>query len=76
MAQQRLRPGTWKLTEDNTNKDPSKKFTIDDITITDDENPMRYFDKNSQKEALGKLGITKMCCIRHFISHVDLIDII
>jgi DNA-directed RNA polymerase subunit N (RpoN/RPB10) len=65
-----------KLTEANSKHDPEKKFTLEDITINDDEDPMRYFDKNDQKEALEKLGIKKMCFIRHFISHVDLIDII
>lgn len=60
----------------NKNKDPHKKFTLEDITITEDEDPKRYFDDNPQKEALDKLQITKMCCVRHFISHVDLIDII
>lgn len=64
------------LTEKNNKKDPNKKFTLEDITIKDEENPMKYFDNNPQKEALNKLGINKMCCIRHFISHVDLIDII
>ena len=53
-----------------------KKFTLEEITITDKEDPMRYFEKNSQKKSLDKLGIVRMCCVRHFISHVDLIDII
>ena len=64
------------LTEKDNKKDDKKKFTIDDITITEDENPMRYFDDNVNKKALNQLGITKMCCIRHMISHVDFIDII
>jgi DNA-directed RNA polymerase subunit N (RpoN/RPB10) len=53
------------------------EFTIEDISIPEnEENPLRYFDDNKQKQILEKLGITKMCCIRHFISHIDLIDII
>ena len=65
-----------KLVNENKNDEPNKKFTLEDITINDDENPMKYFDDNKQKKALDELGITKMCCIRHFISHVDLINII
>jgi DNA-directed RNA polymerase subunit N (RpoN/RPB10) len=53
------------------------EFTIEDISIPEnEENPLRYFDDNKQKKILEKLGITKMCCVRHFISHIDLIDII
>jgi DNA-directed RNA polymerase subunit N (RpoN/RPB10) len=53
------------------------EFTIEDISIPEnEENPLRYFDDNKQKQILEKLGITKMCCVRHFISHIDLIDII
>tara|TARA_Y100000389_G_scaffold27434_1_gene23541 strand:- start:820 stop:1083 length:264 start_codon:yes stop_codon:yes gene_type:complete len=65
-----------KLVEENNKDDPNKKFTLEDITINDKENPMKYFDNNNQKQALEKLGITKMCCVRHFISHVDLIEYI
>jgi DNA-directed RNA polymerase I, II, and III subunit RPABC5 len=53
------------------------EFTIEDISIPEnEENPLRYFDDNKQKQILEKLGITKMWCVRHFISHIDLIDII
>ena len=64
------------IEKDQNNKNTNKKFTIEDITITEDEDPMRYFDDNLQKKALEQLGIKRMCCVRHFISHVDLIDII
>ena len=65
-----------KILEKNNKDDPNKKFTLDDITINDEENPMKYFDNNNQKKVLEQLGITKMCCVRHFISHVDLIEYI
>ena len=32
------------------------------------------FDDNLQNDVLNKLGITKMCCRRHFLGHVDLIN--
>jgi DNA-directed RNA polymerase subunit N (RpoN/RPB10) len=59
------------------NDKEENEFTIEDISIPEnEENPLRYFDDNKQKQILEKLGITKMCCVRHFISHIDLIDII
>ena len=60
-------------------KDQNKNdnFTLNDISIKDNEDPMKYFDNNNEhKDFLNKIGIVKMCCVRHFISHVDLIDII
>lgn len=55
----------------NINK---KKFTVEDITIRSDENSLKNFDGNHQNDVLNELGITKMCCRRHFLTHVDLID--
>tara|TARA_Y100000389_G_scaffold7346_1_gene7096 strand:+ start:613 stop:876 length:264 start_codon:yes stop_codon:yes gene_type:complete len=65
-----------RMVKENSKVDPNKKFTLEDITIIDEENPMKYFDNNNQKQALDKLRIIKMCCVRHFISHVDLIKYI
>lgn len=55
----------------NTNK---KKFTIEDITITSEEDALKNFDDNHQNKILNDLGITKMCCRRHMLGHVNLID--
>mgnify|MGYP003976756627 FL=1 len=55
----------------NTNK---KKFTIEDITITSEEDSLKNFDDNHQNKILNDLGITKMCCRRHMLGHVNLID--
>ena len=43
-----------------------------------DENKVEYLTKtNAQKAPEGlvmdKLGLTKMCCRRHFLTHVDII---
>ena len=64
-----------KLERDDQDKD-KKEFTIEDITITEDEDPMKYFDDNPQKKALQRLGIQRMCCVRHFITQPNLINII
>lgn len=55
----------------NINK---KEFKQRDITISSDENPLKNFDDNYQNEILNDLGITKMCCRRHLLTHVDLIN--
>ena len=67
---------------DNTNKNKkdkdNNKFTMDDISISENEDkPTKYFtDDNKNDEILNKLGLNKMCCRRHMLSHVDLIQII
>lgn len=69
----------WNYFKKELEKNDKKEneFTIEDISIPEnEENPLRYFDDNKQKQILEKLGIKKMCCVRHFISHIDLIDII
>ena len=51
-----------------------KEFKIEDITITSNEDALKNFDDNLQNDVLNKLGINKMCCRRHFLGHVDLIN--
>ena len=51
-----------------------KEFKIEDITITSNEDALKNFDDNLQNDVLNKLGITQMCCRRHFLGHVDLIN--
>ena len=51
-----------------------KEFKIEDITITSNEDALKNFDDNLQNDVLNKLKITKMCCRRHFLGHVDLIN--
>ena len=44
---------------------------------TDDEVPApKHFDKNPTGKILDELNLTKMCCRRHMLGHVDLIEII
>lgn len=41
-----------------------------DDSIYDD-----LFDKPTiEKEVLNELGLTKMCCVRHMLTHRDIID--
>ena len=34
----------------------------------------KYFDDNSSKELLDKLGLKRYCCRRMMLGHVDVID--
>lgn len=49
------------------------KFTVEDITLEDTESIDKMFDKNSYGGILTKIGLHRMCCRRHFLTHVDLI---
>ena len=40
------------------------------------EEAPRYFEKNTTGQVLDELELTKMCCRRHFLGHVDLIETI
>ena len=59
-----------KLREESASKDPK---TVDDLSINE-RDAMLYFDKNIQKEILDKLELDRMCCRRHMLTHVDLIN--
>lgn len=54
-----------------------KKST--DIDTKKDYEPKpsdKFFDKNLKGKILDELGLTKMCCRRHMLGHVDLIETI
>ena len=51
-----------------------KPTTQSDIDITDSSE--LYFSDNSEGKLLDKMGLVKLCCRRHMLSHIDLIDII
>ena len=53
-----------------------KEYTIDEITIKSDEDPLKYFDDNFHNDILNELGLHKMCCRRHMLGHTDIIDVI
>ena len=41
-----------------------------------DEEQPRYFEKHATGKVLDEIDLTKMCCRRHFLGHVDLIETI
>lgn len=42
----------------------------------EDNKAMSYFTENHQKNILTQLGLTRQCCRRHMLGHVDLVDVI
>jgi DNA-directed RNA polymerase subunit N (RpoN/RPB10) len=61
------------LQENNNSK---KELTIDDLTIENENILAKHFDNNICKKVLDDLEISSYCCRRHFLSTVDLIEII
>jgi DNA-directed RNA polymerase subunit N (RpoN/RPB10) len=62
--------------ESSSQRDHQKAFTMDDISITTDDKVEKYFDKLPTEKILDDLGLTRQCCRRHFLTHVDLIHMI
>jgi DNA-directed RNA polymerase subunit N len=58
--------------EKNLKKVPK---TDDDLSRSE-RDPKMYFDSNIHKQLLDELGLDRMCCRRHMLTHIDLIDII
>ena len=51
-------------------------LTVEDINMDDSETKDNYFDRNKRGKLLDDLGLKKICCRRHMLGHVDLIDLI
>lgn len=52
----------------------NSKITKESLKI--DSNREIYFSETYKGDILNELNITKICCRRHFLGHVDLIDLI
>lgn len=52
----------------------NKKFTKDDVVVKDKMEI--FFSDDFKGKILNELNITKICCRRHMLGHVDLIDLI
>lgn len=51
-------------------------LTIEDLAINQTNSRANYFDSNEKGKVLDDIGLTKICCRRHMLGHVDLIHII
>ena len=45
-------------------------------TKNEDEHLIENFDKNLKGKILDDLGLDRICCRRHMLSHIDIIDVI
>jgi len=54
----------------------AKKLSTDSTEKTVEHKAPHHFDKIKTGPILDKLGLTRYCCRRHMIAHVDLIHII
>ena len=52
----------------------SKQTTLEDITVRDKNDA--FFLEGYKGKILNELNLTKLCCRRHMLGHVDLIDLI
>jgi DNA-directed RNA polymerase I, II, and III subunit RPABC5 len=61
-------------------KELVKSVNVDSLTIEDiNVNSMKqniFFDEHGTSSILDELGLKKMCCRRHMLGHVDLIELI
>jgi len=60
--------------EKHENDSSTKKTNINDIKVTDKHDT--YFLDRYKGKILNELNINKLCCRRHMLGHVDLIDLI
>jgi DNA-directed RNA polymerase subunit N len=51
--------------------DGKKKMTVKNLKI--DDTKQTYFYETYKGQILNDLGLTKICCRRHMLGHVDLI---
>ena len=63
--------------EDSSVKKEEEGSTKETKKETKKENPsLRYFDPDFKGDILDEIGLEKMCCRRHMLTHVDLVDIL
>ena len=61
-----------KYTSSTQDEDPQQGPTILDVTHLESGN----FPETPEFKALNELNLTRYCCRRHMLTHVDLVDVI
>jgi len=51
-----------------------KKLASKDKENESHETKPEFLEPRYQKDILREIGVERMCCVRHMLSHVDLID--
>lgn len=63
--------------DSKTKKRPTHEFTIEDISISEDEltkkNMKKYFDETEYAKILDELNLKRMCCRCHMLTTIDLL---
>lgn len=57
-------------------EEETKNSNISKESLKIENNREIYFSETYKGDILNELNITKICCRRHFLGHVDLIDLI
>lgn len=63
-----------KKVEEHTNRVEKKDFKLEDLKIDDKKSV--YFLDEYKGQILNELKLNKICCRRHMLGHVDLINYI
>jgi len=63
-----------KKVDEHQNKEHKTKFDMKDLELTDKKDI--YFSDNYKGKIMDDLNLTKICCRRHMLGHVDLIDLL
>ena len=64
----------YKKKVDEHDTKTKKEFQLKDLEINDKKNI--FFSDDYKGKILDEIGLTKICCRRHMLGHVDLIDLI
>ena len=61
-----------KRVNEEKNKTDRNTYTLEDLNI--DDRKSVFFSDDFKGKILDELKLTKICCRRHMLGHVDLID--
>lgn len=64
----------WEFYQRKCSELNDNKLNSNEKTESNDKS--KFFDKHMKGHILDELGLHKMCCRRHMLGHVDLIDTI
>ena len=62
----------WEYFKNKSEELEKRAKTDESVVMTDIE----FFDKSAKGQVLDELKLTKYCCRRHMLGHVDLVEII
>ena len=63
-----------KRVKEEKSKTDKNTYTLEDLSIEDRKSV--FFSDDYKGKILDELKLTKICCRRHMLGHVDLIDVL